>query len=307
MKDKILIIGGANWDIRGRTSARYIPHTSNPGVIERFAGGVGRNVAENLARLETPVELITAVGDDREGAELLQVTHEAGVDVSRSLVLAKRRTGKYVALLTPSGELVGAVADMGVVEELTPGQILPLLEHGSRPSLIFLDANLPTGVLETVIQFAKEQSIPVGADPVSVVKGDKLRPMLPRLTFLTPNRQEVLALARMEDSKAVADAARNLCEAGISWLAVKAGADGASWVTKEESVSFPAKKCRVVDVTGAGDALSAGLLAGLWRGFKPQEALRLGMACAALTVLSPYTVSPEMGLKRAIEWMEVER
>ena len=69
-----VVVGGANMDIKARSAAPVVAATSNPGHVVRSPGGVGRNVAENLARLGTPTTLVAAVGADALGDELVAAT-----------------------------------------------------------------------------------------------------------------------------------------------------------------------------------------------------------------------------------------
>src|SRR5512139_2858831 len=85
-----LVIGAAGVDIVGRLRNELQLGSSNPSQIRSAFGGVARNVAENLARLGQPVQLITAVGQDAVGDQLLAQASQAGVDVSHSL-----RTEEY--------------------------------------------------------------------------------------------------------------------------------------------------------------------------------------------------------------------
>ena len=78
MGEHVLVIGGTLLDTKGKPDAGLEPGTSNPGQISRARGGTARNVAENLARLGTNVLLITAVGNDTIGRQLLAQTAEAG-------------------------------------------------------------------------------------------------------------------------------------------------------------------------------------------------------------------------------------
>ena len=97
----VVVVGGANVDIKARSTAALVGGTSNPGTVVRMPGGVGRNVAENLARLGSRVALVSTVGSDPDGDWLLEETAAAGVDVSS--VLRGGRTGRYVALLDANG------------------------------------------------------------------------------------------------------------------------------------------------------------------------------------------------------------
>lgn len=88
----VLVLGGANMDISGATRACAGGGRLQPGAHSLRAGGVARNVAENLARLGNDTRLITAVGDDLYGRSLLESTQKAGVDVQGCWVLAGEST-----------------------------------------------------------------------------------------------------------------------------------------------------------------------------------------------------------------------
>ncbi len=80
---RILVIGAAGRDVIGRLEQEALrPGVSNPAQIRTGFGGVARNVAENLARLGQPVSLISVVGRDRRGEELLEHAAAAGIDVT---------------------------------------------------------------------------------------------------------------------------------------------------------------------------------------------------------------------------------
>ena len=93
-----------------RLAATPVPGSSNPARMSTGSGGVARNVAENLARLGVPVALVSRVGDDDSGRELLAGLDRAGVDRSAMREVAGAATAQYVALLDPAGELVIAAA-----------------------------------------------------------------------------------------------------------------------------------------------------------------------------------------------------
>ena len=82
------------------------------------AGGVGRNIAENLARLGTRTHLVAAIGADGLGDQVLAATSGAGVHVEQ-VRRSARATGTYTAVLDADGELVVAVADMAATDELS--------------------------------------------------------------------------------------------------------------------------------------------------------------------------------------------
>lgn len=97
----VLVIGAAGQDLVGQSRLELQPGTSNPGKIRRSFGGVGRNVAENLARLGHPVRLLTVVGADSPGDQLIHQLEEAGVDASQIIRLDDKPTSTYLAIVDP--------------------------------------------------------------------------------------------------------------------------------------------------------------------------------------------------------------
>ena len=119
MQQKVIAIGGANWDIKARSLGVFAPGVSNPGVITSAAGGVARNIAENLARLGIDVALLSAIGTDAIGDQLLDRTKSAGVDVAGVARIAGT-TGAYLAVLDEAGEMRAAINDMQAIDSVTP-------------------------------------------------------------------------------------------------------------------------------------------------------------------------------------------
>ena len=103
----VVVVGGANMDVVARTAAPLRPATSNPGHTRISPGGVGRNVAACLGLLGAPVRLVSAVGADAFGDEVLRVTAACGADVG-AVRRVPGRTGTYTAVLDDRGELVAA-------------------------------------------------------------------------------------------------------------------------------------------------------------------------------------------------------
>ena len=72
-------IGGANVDIHGQSDAPIVMRDSNPGRLHLSAGGVCRNICDNLCRLGLTVELCSAVGGDAYGDMLRGACTAAGI------------------------------------------------------------------------------------------------------------------------------------------------------------------------------------------------------------------------------------
>jgi len=281
------VIGGSNVDVLARPRVAALPATSNPGEVTVTAGGVGRNIAENLARLGTTVSLVSVVGSDVHGDLVLEATRDAGVDVE----LVRRGltpTGTYVALLDAEGELVAAVSDMAATASLGTADVHLAGDAIAAADLVVLDGNLSTEVLATAWEAAVTAGVGVVLDPVSVPKAAAIGHLLGverPLALLSAGSTELEALAR--------DGA-SLLDRGVAVLWERAGAAGSLLRTREASVELASLPAAVEDVTGAGDAMLAAYCHAVLTGSTPAEAARYGHAAAALTVGSRHTVRPDL-------------
>ena len=147
---RVVVVGGAVLDTKLRTAAAPVLATSNPGTASWTAGGVGRNIAENLARLGSRTVLVAAVGDDLAGESVVGRTAAAGVDC-RQVIVSTHPTGTYAAVLDERGDLLIAVADMRATDELTVADlaVVPTLLVGAEA--VVVDANLDATVVRWLL------------------------------------------------------------------------------------------------------------------------------------------------------------
>jgi pseudouridine kinase len=294
---EVIVIGGANLDVKGRSAAGFVPRTSNPGHVVNAVGGVGRNIATNLARLDIKAALISAVGSDEAASLILDATRQSGVDVT----MVKRvdgSSGTYLAVLDDKGELAAAISDMTCLETLTVADLAAQASRLKYASLIAADCNLSVECLDWLFDFAEESRIRLLVEPVSVSKAQKLKRLKTRrrVFAITPNADQFGALtsAAVGDSKAFAA----LHAMGYANIVVHRGSSGA--VSSDGAtgpIAIPALTIGpVADVTGAGDAAVAGLICGLLEGYDLVRSTRLGQAAAAIKIGSAASVSP--GLNR---------
>lgn len=283
-----MVVGGANLDVKARSARAAVARTSNPGSVVRSAGGVGRNVAENLARLGTEVALVAAVGADPAGVEVLAATEAAGVDTSL-VARGPLPTGTYVAVLDADGELVVAVSDMTATEAIGPGDLDAAAGLLAAADLVVLDGNLVTATLARALELCAAHGVPVVLDPVSVPKARALAALLAAHTPLlavTPNADELVALG---------GSAEALHDRGVELVWTRLGAAGSRLSGPDGVVEVaPVQAPEVVDVTGAGDAMLAAFCHALLAGAAPADAAAYGQSAAALTVASPHTVRPDL-------------
>jgi pseudouridine kinase len=283
----VVVVGGANLDIKAHSNRPVEPGTSNPGTTALAAGGVGRNVAEGLARLGTPTALVAAVGTDAFGDRVLDATAAAGVDVEAVRRIAGA-TGTYTAVLDADGELVAAVADMAATEALAPADLDAVAATIAGARLVVLDGNLAAATLDRAADLAHDAGVPVLVEPVSAPKARLLATLFraDRPVFMaTPNEDELAALGGLDA----------LHQRGVDCVWIRQGAHGSTFSDGSGPTTIAAVPVtEVLDVTGAGDAMLAGFCHALLAGATPVEAAAYGHAAAALTIASPHTVRPDL-------------
>jgi pseudouridine kinase len=300
----VVVVGGANMDIKAQAHHAIELRTSNPGAAVSTPGGVGRNIAENLARLGSPTHLVAPVGNDSFGHEIVAATRSAGVVVDH-MITTDDPTGTYLAVLDATGELVVAVSNMRATDRLTVRQLMGSRDLLGHADLLVLDGNIPEAPAAWLLDFAAAANVPVVMDPVSVAKARPLAQMLsPQrpLLALTPNLDELASILGepvQQNRTDIVRAARRLHDVGVRNVWVRRGVRGSLLSTLGEGgrpsvVVLPAPPTKAVDVTGAGDSMTAAFVHALMRGDAPVDAARFGQMAAALTVASPETVRPDL-------------
>jgi len=295
MEDYVVVAGGLNVDIKGKSLDTITFESSNPGIIEWSAGGVGRNIAHNLALLNVPVVLLSAVGSDPQGLKVIEETAASGVDMSHVLKSDNDITGTYIALLDKSGEMALALSDMKVLERLDVDYFRSKIDLLRNSSFIICDTNLPILSIEYLKKTANIFDIPICIDPVSVPKALKLRDFLSGIDYITPNLDELKALSNYEDTETnIPGAAEELLELGVKNVITTLGSKGLCYTTTAGSLYYDSIKAPLTDVTGAGDSLTAGFVYGMLRYGDIDTALKCGLAAASITIGSKETVASEM-------------
>lgn len=285
----VVVIGGINLDSLARITGDTVRATSNPGSTVTAPGGVGRNVAENLARLGSPVRLVGAIGHDHAGDLLLDGLTRVGVDTRGIRRKPEVATGTYTAVLGKTGELDVGVADMAATDSITPDEIDA--DHLADASWLVIDGNLRADTVARCLALAADADVPVVLDPVGVAKAARLGPVSGVHTF-TPNGPELAAWSGTEDPAAAIEHA-HAQGIGVVWL--RAGAEGSTLHRAEvDPVSVRLPTAPVTDVTGAGDAMLAAYVHRLRSGASIEDAAWFAAAAAWLTVASPTAVRADL-------------
>lgn len=293
MRKKIAVVGGANMDIGGFPHRALVAGDSNPGRVRMSAGGVGRNIAENLVRLGMTVELVTAVGDDANGHSLLEDCRYKGIGTSAIQIEPEESTSVYLFVDDVRGDMSVAVNDMAIQERITPDSLAPKLEMLNSMDALVLDANLP----ETSIHYlAREVRVPIFADAVSAAKVGKLRGVLNRIYAFKPNRIEAQLLTGISINGVVdaAQAAQKLLEMGVGRVNLTMGVQGAICAEEGNCIYLPGSERDMVNASGAGDAFTAAMVWSWSEGLSLRESGVAGMAAAGIAMDAISAVNPDM-------------
>ena len=301
----VALIGAAFLDIKGRVRRDHYPASSNPGSVRVSLGGTARNIAENLARLDVPACLLTALGDDEQGRQIALRTRAAGVclDDEQLIVAPGAHSGSYLALLDADGQLLVGVDDTEVLRRITPRAVHRWHRPLRQAPLVVADANLRPQTLGVIVDLCRRYGTWLCLDPVSVALAGRIRPHLDAALLITPNMREAEALSGMpvtSRDQALA-AARALQERGPEVVVITMAHGGAVYASPSASGHVPAVETEVVDATGAGDALTAGVLFGLLNDFPLDDAIALGVSMASLAMQSSETVRSDLTLEQVYQ------
>lgn len=300
-KASVVAIGAAGVDVLGHQSQAGLAADSVPGAVQRAPGGVARNVAETLARLDVPVTLVSLIGDDADGDWLLANTAAAGVDVSLVRRTSALPTSTYLAVHDHQGRMTAAVSDMRLCERLTAAELQPVTAVFDKATAVVVDANLSAGVLEWLGKQCA--STPLFADAVSAVKAPRLQAALPRLHTVKLNLAEARALLGEPQADWRTCCAR-LCEQGARRVVVSLGEAGIAYGDGEQEFHRAAPRGPIHSDTGAGDALMAGLVAAWVAGLKIEAQLDYALACAGVALQSETAVQTGLTVARVRAWIE---
>ena len=276
MSDFIAVVGGMNVDICGRPHHRPVLRDSNPGRVTVRPGGVGRNIAHDLRLLGMDVRLLSAVGDDDYGALLLRSCAKNGIDASLCLCEEDLGSSTYLYITDEHGDMQLAVSDMEVTERITPAVIEERLDALNASRAVVLDANLP---VDTLRYLAAHVTAPLYADPVSTIKAARLLPILPFLRCLKPNALEAETLTGEAEPEA---AARALLKMGVGRVFLSLGAQGMIAAEGDTLLNLPCAQARVINTTGAGDAVTAALVWAGVRGLTLEQSLCFALRAGAI-------------------------
>lgn len=288
-KPDILCIGSVLWDVIGRSASAMRQGSDVPGRITRLPGGVALNIAMTLARFDLRPALLTAVGRDAEGDQLLDACAARGMITNLVYRSDDLPTDRYMAVEGANG-LIAAIADAHSLEAAGEKILLPLSDGrlGSKETpfsgAIALDGNLTLELLSKIAEDPLFEASDLRVAPASPGKAERLSPFVAagRGTLYVNLEEAGLLCQKKFDSSQ--DAAQGLLARGAARVLVTDGGGDATEGSQDGLLSQTPPQVLVTRVTGAGDTFMAAHIASESRGLAPKDALDSALKAAATYV-----------------------
>lgn len=303
-KNSIIAIGGANLDRKFHLEGSVQYGTSNPSSVTESVGGVARNIAENLGRLGNEVKLMTILGQDQDTVKIEQQS-KAFINLDLVEKIPEYKTGSYSAVLDGSGELILAMADMAIYDQLQPSLLRKHEAVLMNAKCIIVDLNCPKETVLYLKNITYLRKIPFIIVPVSAPKMKNMPPDLVGVTYFICNRDEaeIYLNIRIQNSNDYFTAVKKMLERGANNVILTLGEQGVIVGNHNDIIHFRAAKVnKVVDVTGAGDAFVGAFIHGILKGEDLHDSVEFALYNAAKTLQSDTTVRQDLSPEELIHW-----
>jgi len=285
------VIGTVFTDIKGFSKSVYNPVGRNLGRVEITNGGVGRNVAENMANLGLNVGFVSSVDSGMLGEGVLTHLIDCGVDTQYVFQAQEAGMGLWLLINDHAGEQVGSVSqlpDPVYVEKLLDDTGDAIIKNADA---IVLETDFSVDITLKTLSLAKKHDKKVYALPASMEMALQTPEIFPQFECFICNHIEAGKLFRADTEGINPDAMLEIAKQGMDAqkmrsLVVTMGATGAVYRDARNGACgfVPACKVDVVDTSGAGDAFFSGAASALIRGLPLEKAVKCGTQLAALTI-----------------------
>lgn len=288
---KVLVIGAANLDIIGLSNERLLANDSNPGKVTLSVGGVAKNIAENLKRLQCDVEFMTFFGNDsfhefiESDLTNLNIKHDLSITMPYP-------SGIFMALHQPMGELALALNDFELLSHLEVKDFIPIEDKIETFDYLVFDTNLPEHILTYLANRFEHKKIIV--DGVSQSKVKRIKPILNKLYLVKVNQMELASLTESNADDIILTV-RKLLPSGPKHIIVTHRENPITYnIDKSVYQTFIYETRHKVSSIGCGDALLSGTLFGLLQDKSLHDAINLGKKAASLTMEVATACHPDM-------------
>ena len=302
----IVVIGAVFVDIKGYPTSNFIPSGRNAGRVEQVHGGVGRNVAEDIANCELRPTFVSLVDDSGAGEDVLKKlrSHKVNTNYVRK---TRDGMGSWLAVFDNNGDVFASISKR---PDLMP--IVNILdEHGdeifSKADSVVIELDIDKDIVKRVFALAKKHKKKVFSVVANMSIALERRDFLKSIDCFVCNIQEAGILFSDDytdktPEEMIPIIAAKVKAAQIPSMIVTMGGDGAVYASMDGDMGYcPARRVEVKDTTGAGDSFCAGVAIGLTYGKTLAEACEIGAHLAASVIVTSESVCPrflprELGL-----------
>lgn len=302
----MVVIGTVFVDVKGFPEDRYVPTGRNAGRVEFVHGGVGRNVAEDIANVELRPKFVSLVDDNAEGEAVLKKLRNHKVNTDYVLSVPDGM-GMWLAVFDNTGDLAGSIS-----KRPDSSALIALLDE--KGDEIFADADsivveidMDKEIIKRVFKYAEKYNKKVYAVVANMSIASQRRDFLQFTDCFVCNVLEagilfVTDFSRLSPEELCEELSRRVVSARIPAVVVTLGSKGSVYADMQGNKGVcPAETVQVRDTTGAGDAFCAGVAVGLTYGKTMAEALEIGTRLAASVITVSENVCPrflprELGL-----------
>jgi pseudouridine kinase len=300
MSKPVICIGAALVDELFYLSGPVLPATTNIATATRTAGGVARNIAQQLAMLDVPVHLIAVLGNDSDGHWLKNICSDAGIHLDAAITI-NGPAGKYTGIIDSIGHLYTAFLTNAADHLITPVHLQQQHALLQTAGWLLADTNLSIAAIEWLIAFSHQTGIPLIIEPVSVPPAKKLTAMnLNGLYLLTPNEDELPAICSPGATN-TQQQVEELLQRGVQQIWFHQGKEGSVLYSKDSTIALPAPVVDMVDCTGAGDGSLSGFILGKYLGKSDLDSLKLAHTLSAEIIKVKGSVAAHIDQQRLLQ------
>jgi pseudouridine kinase len=301
---KISVIGASNMDLIGFSNEELIYQDSNTGHLETVLGGVGRNIAENLKRLDFNVDFLTVFADDEFSKTIIDSCNNLGISIKHSFIKENSKTSIFMAIMDKANDMALGLTAMDIYNEIPDAFILDNLEVIAQSDYCVIETNLPTSTLELVTE--KLPNMRFALEAVSAKKALKAKSILDKLYILKCNaiEAELLSGIKVEYEIEYEKVVAHFLDLGVKKVFITLGMDGVAYGDENEIFIDKNKIISPVNTTGAGDAFMAGILYGETKGMELYDMVQFASACAQITIMHQDAVNPDICVQKVLETLQ---
>jgi ribokinase len=236
--------------------------------VEKATTATGNNAVNasvTFSRQHLPVKLISSVGTDTAGKNIVSKLDDEHVDTSKIRIDSKARTSFSTILVAPSGERT-------ILDYPGSAKILEKQIDDVKGDWLYVSSLGSMSLLKKLLKLARSRGMKIAFNPASYELNhiQECADLLEHVTLFAVNKNEAQEFV---DGKNLKELAVNLAEA-VEYVLVSDGPRGSVATDGKKLVKAGMyENVPVIDRTGAGDAFTSGFVSQIARGKKIEEAV----------------------------------